>query len=128
MNRPVDPFTLVVGEVGLSGEVRGITMIDQRLNEAGKMGLKTVVAPEASLGRVKASDVKVVGVKTLSEALEYLLRGFSSTIHIFPVTETPFKAADRRPFRPALVTQFQVELDLPGMLILQFTLPVVEQI
>ncbi|MBU8933383.1 MAG: DNA repair protein RadA [candidate division Zixibacteria bacterium] len=73
LNRPVDPHTLVVGEVGLSGEVRGITMIDQRINEAGKMGLKTVVAPVSSLGRVKATDVNVVGVKTLSATLENLL-------------------------------------------------------
>ncbi|RKX27872.1 MAG: DNA repair protein RadA, partial [Candidatus Zixiibacteriota bacterium] len=73
LNRSVDAETLVVGEVGLSGEVRGITMIDRRIIEARKMGLQKVIAPKGSLSRIDTAGMKVIGVKTLSEALGILL-------------------------------------------------------
>ncbi len=72
-NRPVDPTALVVGEVGLSGEVRGVTMIDRRLVEAAKMGFKSAVIPEVNASQVKDSGLQVSGVATLEAAIEVLL-------------------------------------------------------
>ncbi len=73
MNRPVEARTLVVGEVGLSGEVRGITMIDRRLNEANKMGFTTMILPQANLGQIHDQRIKLVGVTDVQSALEVLL-------------------------------------------------------
>ncbi|MEA2030150.1 MAG: DNA repair protein RadA [candidate division Zixibacteria bacterium] len=73
LNRSVDAKTLVVGEVGLSGEVRGITMIDRRIVEARKMGLQTVIGPKTNLSKIDDTDIKIVGVGTLQEALDIIL-------------------------------------------------------
>ena len=48
-NRPVSEDTIVFGEVGLSGEVRAVTMPEQRVAEAKKLGFKVCVVPEVSL-------------------------------------------------------------------------------
>ncbi len=73
MNKPIDPRTLVVGEVGLSGEVRGVTMIEQRIKEAAKMGFTSVLAPKTNVKRTGGAGIDVVGVKHLQQALEILL-------------------------------------------------------
>jgi DNA repair protein RadA/Sms len=70
LNKPVDTKLLAVGEVGLSGEVRGITMIDRRVNEASKLGYTTMVIPEANAAQVTGKDVRLVGVKDIQAALE----------------------------------------------------------
>jgi DNA repair protein RadA/Sms len=78
MNRPVDHKMLVVGEVGLSGEVRAITSIEQRVNEAARLGFTTIVLPQANLTqtvnlRENAGGVRLVGVKEIGEALEQVI-------------------------------------------------------
>ena len=45
-NRALESRTLVFGEVGLTGEVRAVTMMDARIKEAAKMGYKTIIAPK----------------------------------------------------------------------------------
>jgi len=72
-NRAVDPQTLVIGEVGLSGEVRGVTMVDRRINEAKKMGFTSAVVPAVNAAQVKEAGMQVSGVGTLEEAIEILL-------------------------------------------------------
>ena len=42
---PVDPFTCFAGEVGLSGEIRPVNRIEQRLGEADKLGMKRILMP-----------------------------------------------------------------------------------
>jgi DNA repair protein RadA/Sms len=68
-NRPMDPHTLVLGEVGLAGEVRAVGQVEPRLAEAVKMGFQRVVLPRGSAKRMEETKLKVVGVETLSEAL-----------------------------------------------------------
>ena len=68
-NRPLDPQTLVLGEVGLAGEVRAVGQVEPRLAEAAKMGFQRVVLPKGSAKRLEGARLKVVGVETLSEAL-----------------------------------------------------------
>ena len=51
-NRPIDEKTIVFGEVGLSGEVRAVSMPEQRVNEAKKLGFETCILPEVSLKMV----------------------------------------------------------------------------
>jgi DNA repair protein RadA/Sms len=68
-NLPVDSNTLVLGEVGLAGEVRAVNQIEPRLAEAAKMGFKRVVLPKGSAKRLEAKKLELVGVETLGEAL-----------------------------------------------------------
>ena len=67
---PVGEKTLAFGEVGLSGEVRAVSMAPQRVAEAKKLGFDTVILPAASMrGLDKISGIRLVGVRTLKEAV-----------------------------------------------------------
>ena len=69
-NIPLDPFTLVLGEVGLAGEVRAVGQIETRLTEAAKMGFKRVVLPRGSAKRLEAKKLEIIGVETVEKGLE----------------------------------------------------------
>jgi DNA repair protein RadA/Sms len=73
---PVDPKTMVLGELGLSGEVRAVSQIGPRVAEAARLGFKQVVIPYGNLKAVSMmpdSPIEVLGVKTLSEAVGLLI-------------------------------------------------------
>jgi DNA repair protein RadA/Sms len=72
-NRPIDAQTLILGEVGLAGEVRAVAQVEARLAEAEKMGFKRVVLPKGSARRLEASRLQLVAVETLGQALSALL-------------------------------------------------------
>ncbi|MBR9982442.1 MAG: DNA repair protein RadA [Desulfatitalea sp.] len=73
LDKPVDGDTLVLGEVGLAGEVRAIGNMESRLAEAAKMGFHRCLAPRSSLKRLEAPDpIRVIGVRTVAEAMEAL--------------------------------------------------------
>ena len=69
--RAIAPGTAAVGEVGLGGEVRAVTQLEQRLREAGRLGFSRVLIPASQKG-VKARGVETVPVKTISQAIEEL--------------------------------------------------------
>ena len=72
-NRPIDEKTIVFGEVGLSGEVRAVSMPEQRVNEAKKLGFETCILPEVSLKMVKGiSRIRLVGVKTINDVAGFI--------------------------------------------------------
>lgn len=72
-NVAIDAHTVIFGEVGLAGEVRGVTMAEQRLREAAKMGFTTCILPKSNEEAIKKIDgVKVIGVSKLSEIVELL--------------------------------------------------------
>jgi DNA repair protein RadA/Sms len=72
-DKPVDPGTVVFGEVGLAGEVRGVAHGEQRIREAKKLGFKRCVMPKDNLkGMGKIKGVKLVGVSTVKEAMSEL--------------------------------------------------------
>lgn len=60
---------VVVGEVGLTGEIRPISNCDRILNEAEKMGFLNAVVPYRSLEKLKGSKLNLIGVKTVREAI-----------------------------------------------------------
>jgi DNA repair protein RadA/Sms len=70
-NRGLAPSTAVFGEVGLSGEIRGIPQAAMRVREAVQMGFTRIVMPAANIDAVK--DSPVVGVRTVGEALDELI-------------------------------------------------------
>ena len=72
-NKPVSGNTIVFGEVGLSGEVRAVTMPEQRVAEAKKLGFQTCIIPEVSMKTVgKPEGIEVIGVKTVNQAMHLL--------------------------------------------------------
>ena len=72
-DRPVDPGVILFGEVGLSGEVRAVTMAEQRVKEAVKMGFSTCILPKTCLDRMKPDgSIRLIGVSNVREAIGYL--------------------------------------------------------
>ena len=66
LDRPIDPGTLVIGEVGLAGEVRAVHQAEARVREARKMGFRRCILPAASERRLAgAEDLEAVGVESL---------------------------------------------------------------
>lgn len=73
LDKPIRERTLVLGEIGLTGEIRGINLVETRLNEACKMGFERCIIPGSNLKHLKKiSDMTMVGVNTVSETLEVL--------------------------------------------------------
>jgi DNA repair protein RadA/Sms len=75
-NRAVGSGAAVFGEVGLGGEVRGITQTALRIREVAQMGLRRCVLPSANVdpaARTLAQECELVGVSTVGEALDALI-------------------------------------------------------
>ncbi|MCC2685995.1 MAG: repair protein RadA [Paenibacillaceae bacterium] len=73
-DQPTKPYDVVFGEIGLTGEVRGVSRVDQRVKEAQKLGFKRVILPEKSLkGWNPPSGITIAGVNTVAEALAVAL-------------------------------------------------------
>lgn len=69
-NRPLDEKMIVFGEVGLSGEVRAVSMPKQRVLEAKKLGFEACVLPQVSLAQVDdVKGIKLIGVKNVGDAM-----------------------------------------------------------
>lgn len=72
---PVNPYDVYIGEVGLTGEVRGVSRLDARVKEAQKLGFKRVILPAKSVkGWTPPKGVEVIEVNTVAEALKAALK------------------------------------------------------
>ncbi len=72
---PVDEKTICFGEVGLSGEVRSVSMAKNRVMEAKKLGFETCILPQTNKEAMKEVDgMKLVGVKNVKEAVDFMTR------------------------------------------------------
>ena len=72
-NTSIDPYTVVFGEVGLTGEIRGVAMAEKRVVEAAKLGFKTCIMPKANVDKLPIiKGIKVIGVSHIGEALEVI--------------------------------------------------------
>ncbi len=76
-NLPVAADVAVLGEVGLSGELRSVGHLARRLHEASKLGFRRALAPRNMLkrGETLPSGIEVIGARTLREALDMALVG-----------------------------------------------------
>lgn len=73
LDRPIPDGTIILGEVGLTGEVRAIGHVDLRTAEAKKMGFTHCLVPASNLKRMPAvKGIQLKGVKTVEEAMEEL--------------------------------------------------------
>jgi DNA repair protein RadA/Sms len=72
-NRPIDEHTICFGEVGLSGEVRAVSMPSQRVAEAKKLGFTTCILPNVCMDSAKdVTGIRLVGVKNVREAIDII--------------------------------------------------------
>jgi DNA repair protein RadA/Sms len=73
LDRPVPEGLVPIGEVGLSGEVRGVSHLETRISEIRKMGFTTCIVPKNSLKQLtNKNDLRLIGVTKLSEVLDNL--------------------------------------------------------
>ncbi|MDD6492906.1 MAG: DNA repair protein RadA [Firmicutes bacterium] len=72
-NRAIDNRLIAIGEVGLSGEVRGVSQIQVRVAEAKKLGFTTCVIPFVCMDSVKeVTGIKLIGVKSVGDAIDLI--------------------------------------------------------
>jgi len=70
-NRPVPDSVLAFGEVGLSGEVRAVSMAEARVNEAKKLGFSTCILPKVCLDHMnRVEGIRLVGVSSVADAAQ----------------------------------------------------------
>ena len=72
-NRPIDDKLLAFGEIGLSGEVRAVSMAENRVAEAKKLGFTTCIIPKNCVESCKKiKGINIIGVSSVQEAMEYI--------------------------------------------------------
>ena len=72
-NKEIDSKTVIFGEVGLSGEVRAVTQVQQRVNEAVKLGFTTCILPSVCLKNIKNNDkINLIGIHNVNEAINLI--------------------------------------------------------
>lgn len=75
-DRPIDEKTICFGEVGLSGEVRAVSMAEQRVLEARKLGFDVCIMPEVCRENLKKIDgIRLIGVRTVKDAMNAIMNG-----------------------------------------------------
>lgn len=74
-DKPTNPQECFIGEIGLTGEIRRVNRIEQRINEATKLGFTKVYAPKNSLTGIKVpKEITVIGVTTIGEVLQKVFK------------------------------------------------------
>lgn len=74
-NQPFDSSVILFGEVGLTGEVRAVSMIEQRVAEAVKMGCEICILPEVNISSIDkklADKIKLIGVSNIRGIIDYM--------------------------------------------------------
>jgi DNA repair protein RadA/Sms len=72
-DKVIDPEMAVFGEVGLGGEVRGVSQPEVRVKEAARLGFKRILLPKPNQEKVKGvKGIELIGVKTVGEAIDKL--------------------------------------------------------
>lgn len=70
---PIDTKTVFVGEIGLTGEIRSVIAMEQRISEADKLGFERIFVPSSSMNKIMRSfDLKIIPVERIFSLLNYL--------------------------------------------------------
>ncbi len=70
----INPKTILIGEIGLTGELRGVSYIDKRLREAQKMGFEKAVISKANLNTSReVKEIEIISVENIRQALDVIL-------------------------------------------------------
>ena len=73
---PIDDKMMVFGEVGLSGEVRAVSMAEKRVQEAAKLGFTSCMLPRVCLNKMNQTQngIRLIGVGNVGEAIAVIRR------------------------------------------------------
>lgn len=72
---PIDSQSVAVGEIGLSGEVRTVSQIEKRVQEAAKLGFRRIILPKNNLKGLRQGDnIELIGVERIEDAIEVLVQ------------------------------------------------------
>ena len=92
----LDPHLVVLGEVGLTGEVRAVGQVETRLREAAKLGFRRCLLPQANCQPASGIiDIELCGVRTVAEALQVILQDDPAAV-LEPPEEETFATAPGR--------------------------------
>ncbi len=70
-NTPIDRSLAIIGEIGLSGEIRAVSQLERRLSEVSRLGFERCLVPATSLNKLNAlTNIKLIGVNSLKEAIK----------------------------------------------------------
>ena len=73
LDRPIDAKTVVLGEVGLTGEIRGVSQMDARIREAARMGFNRCILPKTQTHDIsKETKITLNKISNLKELIEHL--------------------------------------------------------
>ena len=73
-DKPIDAKTTAIGEVGLTGEIRSVTALQQRLSEAARLGFTCCLIPRHGTQQITApSGMELIRVRNIREAIEFSL-------------------------------------------------------
>jgi DNA repair protein RadA/Sms len=73
LDRPIDAQTVVLGEVGLTGEIRRVAQIEERVKEAARMGFTRCILPQVQTDKLSSSGkIKLFPISTLKQLMEHL--------------------------------------------------------
>jgi DNA repair protein RadA/Sms len=73
LDKPVDTHTVLLGEVGLTGEVRAVSRTDIRVKEAAKLGFRRCILPRSNAERLTAIEsIEMIGVQSVQGVLDVL--------------------------------------------------------
>lgn len=71
----VDPYTVVLGEIGLGGEIRAVSFAERRMREAIKLGFENMIIPKSNTKDLAGmKEAAILGVRRLEEVFENLLK------------------------------------------------------
>jgi len=73
LDKVIDSDTVIIGEVGLGGEVRSVGHIEKRIQEAEKLGFKSVLIPSYNHKSVKDSVIKIIPIENLASAINKIM-------------------------------------------------------
>ena len=72
LTKPLPRDSLVIGELGLSGEVRGVNLLELRIKEAARLGFKELLVPAQGSLKTNFKGIRITRIKSLAEAVEWL--------------------------------------------------------
>lgn len=74
-DREVDPYTAVIGEIGLGGEIRAVSHTERRVREAVKLGFEKIIVPKSNVKDLSPfKETQLIGVRRLEEIIETILK------------------------------------------------------
>ncbi|MBQ9941171.1 MAG: DNA repair protein RadA [Clostridia bacterium] len=70
-NVPIADDVIAIGEIGLAGEIRSVSFLQKRINEAARLGFKVIIIPKRNSSNIKSPDgVNIIGIKSIFEAVD----------------------------------------------------------